>query len=59
MRRSAAPSQLRGNVAKKPRFVPPGAATSCTGAEPKTQCSKFGLDNALNKVNYLYQLLSK
>uniref|UniRef100_A0A3Q3D5P3 RAD54 homolog B n=1 Tax=Hippocampus comes TaxID=109280 RepID=A0A3Q3D5P3_HIPCM len=54
MRRSAAPSQLRGNVAKKPRFVPPGAATSCTGAEPKTQCSKFGLDNALNKVNYLY-----
>ncbi|XP_019747712.1 DNA repair and recombination protein RAD54B isoform X2 [Hippocampus comes] len=50
MRRSAAPSQLRGNVAKKPRFVPPGAATSCTGAEPKTQCSKFGLDNALNKV---------
>lgn len=26
MRRSGAPSQLRGNVAKKPRFMPPGPA---------------------------------
>uniref|UniRef100_A0A8C1LQF9 Uncharacterized protein n=1 Tax=Cyprinus carpio TaxID=7962 RepID=A0A8C1LQF9_CYPCA len=24
MRRSGAPSQLRGNAAKKPRFMPPG-----------------------------------
>ncbi|NXN11144.1 RA54B protein, partial [Indicator maculatus] len=28
MRRSAAPSQVVGNVAKKPRFVPPGKATT-------------------------------
>ncbi|XP_061144177.1 DNA repair and recombination protein RAD54B [Syngnathus typhle] len=50
MRRSAAPSQLRGNAAKKPCFVPPGAASSWTGAEPKTQYPEFGLDNPLNKV---------
>uniref|UniRef100_A0A3B5B219 Uncharacterized protein n=1 Tax=Stegastes partitus TaxID=144197 RepID=A0A3B5B219_9TELE len=29
MRRSGAPSQLLGNAMKKPRFVPPGASTSC------------------------------
>ncbi|XP_061633757.1 DNA repair and recombination protein RAD54B [Phyllopteryx taeniolatus] len=50
MRRSAAPSQLRGNAAKKPRFVPPGAAASCTGAETKPHFPKPALDNALNKV---------
>lgn len=26
MRRSGAPSQIRGNAAKKPRFMPPGPA---------------------------------
>ncbi|XP_054637825.1 DNA repair and recombination protein RAD54B isoform X2 [Dunckerocampus dactyliophorus] len=48
MRRSGAPSQLLGNAAKKPRFIPP-AASSCV-AEPKTQSPKLGLDNTLNKV---------
>ncbi|KAJ8394571.1 hypothetical protein AAFF_G00043740 [Aldrovandia affinis] len=30
MRRSAAPSQQFGNVAKRPRFVPPGASQSAS-----------------------------
>ncbi|XP_077382369.1 DNA repair and recombination protein RAD54B isoform X2 [Festucalex cinctus] len=51
MRRSAAPSQLRGNAAKKPRFVPPGATSSFIGTESKAQCPKFGLENDLNKAS--------
>ncbi|XP_077432502.1 DNA repair and recombination protein RAD54B isoform X2 [Vanacampus margaritifer] len=50
MRRSAAPSQLRGNAAKKPRFVFPGAISSFNGTESKHQSPKFGLENDLNKV---------
>ncbi|KAM4688311.1 DNA repair and recombination protein RAD54B isoform 2-T2 [Discoglossus pictus] len=34
MRRSAAPSQLSGNAAKKPRFIPPGKLNvTCAGKE--------------------------
>ncbi|CAH2285578.1 DNA repair and recombination RAD54B isoform X1 [Pelobates cultripes] len=33
MRRSAAPSQVSGNAAKKPRFIPPGIVNSCTDRE--------------------------
>ncbi|XP_030250104.1 DNA repair and recombination protein RAD54B [Sparus aurata] len=47
MRRSGAPSQLLGNAVKKPRFMPPGA---CTAAESKPLTPKFGLVNALQKV---------
>ncbi|GLD63634.1 DNA repair and recombination protein RAD54B [Lates japonicus] len=50
MRRSAAPSQLSGNAMKKPRFVPPGASTSCVVAESKPLAPKPGLGNALKKV---------
>ncbi|XP_069076581.1 DNA repair and recombination protein RAD54B isoform X2 [Pleurodeles waltl] len=40
MRRSAAPSQLLGNVAKKPRFIPPGKTNiSCLNDVPKRLCS--------------------
>ncbi|NWQ74407.1 RA54B protein, partial [Columbina picui] len=36
MRRSAAPSQVLGNVAKKPRFIPPGKSTTiCLKNETK------------------------
>lgn len=36
MRRSAAPSQALGNVAKKPRFIPPGKSnTVCLKNETK------------------------
>nr|XP_057940628.1 DNA repair and recombination protein RAD54B isoform X2 [Doryrhamphus excisus] len=48
MRRSGAPSQLLGNAAKKPRFIPPGAS-SCVAVEPKTQSPKLGLVDTLNK----------
>lgn len=51
MRRSGAPSQLLGNATKKPRFVPPGASTSCLVAESKPLSPKLGLRNALDKVN--------
>ncbi|XP_075965753.1 DNA repair and recombination protein RAD54B [Anarhichas minor] len=50
MRRSGAPSQLLGNAVKKPRFVPPGASTSCLVAESKPLTPKLGLGNALEKV---------
>ncbi|XP_061676283.1 DNA repair and recombination protein RAD54B [Syngnathoides biaculeatus] len=50
MRRSAAPSRLRANAAKKPRFVPPGPASAFTGAESEPHCAKLAPDNALNKV---------
>lgn len=52
MRRSGAPSQLLGNAVKKPRFVPPGASTSCPVAESKPLTPKLGLGNALEKVNH-------
>lgn len=36
MRRSAAPSQVLGNVSKKPRFIPPGKnSTVCLKNETK------------------------
>ncbi|XP_038567459.1 DNA repair and recombination protein RAD54B isoform X3 [Micropterus salmoides] len=50
MRRSGAPSQLLGNAVKKPRFVPPGALTSCPVAVSKHLTPKFGLGNALEKI---------
>ncbi|XP_061811049.1 DNA repair and recombination protein RAD54B isoform X1 [Nerophis lumbriciformis] len=50
MRRSGAPSQLLGNAAKKPRFIPPAGASSYFGVEPKTQNPESSLNNALNKV---------
>ncbi|XP_032415090.1 DNA repair and recombination protein RAD54B isoform X1 [Xiphophorus hellerii] len=50
MRRSGAPSQLLGNAVKKPRFVPPGASASCPVQESKPLAPKFGLGNALDKV---------
>ncbi|KAL0985358.1 hypothetical protein UPYG_G00155900 [Umbra pygmaea] len=57
MRRSGAPSQLFGNMAKKPRFVPPGASLSglpdtpdSTIHEMKPLVPKLALANVLNKV---------
>ncbi|XP_035989480.1 DNA repair and recombination protein RAD54B [Fundulus heteroclitus] len=50
MRRSGAPSQLFGNAVKKPRFVPPGASASSPAAESKPLASKYGLGNALEKI---------
>ncbi|XP_045901731.1 DNA repair and recombination protein RAD54B isoform X2 [Micropterus dolomieu] len=50
MRRSGAPSQLLGNAVKKPRFVPPGALTSCPVTVSKHLTPKFGLGNALEKI---------
>ncbi|XP_031155038.1 DNA repair and recombination protein RAD54B [Sander lucioperca] len=50
MRRSGAPSQLLGNAVKKPRFMPPGASTSCLVPESKPLSPKLGLGNALEKV---------
>ncbi|KAM3614108.1 uncharacterized protein V6R79_010340 [Siganus canaliculatus] len=50
MRRSGAPSQLLGNAVKKPRFVPPGASTSCPVTEYKPLTPKLGVGNALEKV---------
>ncbi|XP_074509839.1 DNA repair and recombination protein RAD54B [Sebastes fasciatus] len=50
MRRSGAPSQLSGNAVKKPRFMPPGASSSCLVAESKPLTPKLGLGNALDKV---------
>uniref|UniRef100_A0A8C9WY92 RAD54 homolog B n=1 Tax=Sander lucioperca TaxID=283035 RepID=A0A8C9WY92_SANLU len=45
MRRSGAPSQLLGNAVKKPRFMPPGASTSCLVPESKPLSPKLGLGN--------------
>ncbi|XP_077577134.1 DNA repair and recombination protein RAD54B isoform X1 [Stigmatopora nigra] len=50
MRRSAAPSQLRGNAAKKPRFTPPGSTQSSIGTKLNCDFQNSGLENALNKV---------
>ncbi|XP_038146971.1 DNA repair and recombination protein RAD54B [Cyprinodon tularosa] len=51
MRRSGAPSQLLGNAAKKPRFLPPGASALYPVTESKPLVSKHGLENALDKVH--------
>uniref|UniRef100_A0A3B5A9B9 DNA repair and recombination protein RAD54B-like n=1 Tax=Stegastes partitus TaxID=144197 RepID=A0A3B5A9B9_9TELE len=63
MRRSGAPSQLLGNAMKKPRFVPPGASTSCLAAEFKPLTPKLGLGNALDKVSisqrFTFSLISQ
>ncbi|XP_055780893.1 DNA repair and recombination protein RAD54B-like [Salvelinus fontinalis] len=57
MRRSGAPSQVFGNMAKKPRFVPPGASLAGppdppvgTLLEPEPLAPKLALGNVLNKV---------
>uniref|UniRef100_A0A3Q1H4K0 RAD54 homolog B n=1 Tax=Anabas testudineus TaxID=64144 RepID=A0A3Q1H4K0_ANATE len=50
MRRSGAPSQLSGNAMKKPRFVAPGASTSCVLAGSKPLNPKLGLGNVLDKA---------
>lgn len=52
MRRSGAPSRLLGNAVKKPRFVPPGASTSCIAPESKPLNPKLGLGNVLDKVRF-------
>lgn len=58
MRRSGAPSQVFGNMAKKPRFVPPGASLAGppdppvgTLLELEPLAPKLALGNVLNKVN--------
>ncbi|XP_041842971.1 DNA repair and recombination protein RAD54B isoform X2 [Melanotaenia boesemani] len=50
MRRSGAPSQLLGSAVKKPRFAPPGATSSFSGAESKSLAPRPTLGNALDKV---------
>ncbi|XP_055760585.1 DNA repair and recombination protein RAD54B isoform X2 [Salvelinus fontinalis] len=57
MRRSGAPSQVFGNMSKKPRFVPPGASLAGppdppvgTLLEPEPLAPKLALGNVLNKV---------
>ncbi|KAK6326930.1 hypothetical protein J4Q44_G00025750 [Coregonus suidteri] len=57
MRRSGAPSQLFGNMAKKPRFVPPEASLAGppdipVGTLPELEplAPKLALGNVLNKV---------
>ncbi|XP_028985049.1 DNA repair and recombination protein RAD54B [Betta splendens] len=50
MRRSGAPSRLLGNAVKKPRFVPPGASTSCPPPAPNPLIPKLGLGSVLDKV---------
>lgn len=50
MRRSGAPSQILGNVVKKPRFVPPGASSSFSVTESKSLGPRPSLGNALYKV---------
>lgn len=51
MRRSGAPSQLLGNAMKKPRFVAPGASTSCVLAGSNPLNPKLGLGNVLDKAS--------
>ncbi|XP_013027805.2 DNA repair and recombination protein RAD54B isoform X2 [Anser cygnoides] len=48
MRRSAAPSQVLGNVAKKPRFIPPGKSNAL---RPKTETKEVDQDMKLKEVN--------
>ncbi|XP_048881029.1 DNA repair and recombination protein RAD54B isoform X1 [Brienomyrus brachyistius] len=52
MRRSGAPSQLYGNVAKKPRFVPPGPTQhkQGLGLQKMLQPPQLAQRNALDKV---------
>ncbi|KAM9404599.1 DNA repair and recombination protein RAD54B isoform 2-T2 [Salvelinus alpinus] len=57
MHRSGAPSQVFGKMAKKPRFVPPGASLAGppdppvgTLLEPEPLAPKLALGNVLNKV---------
>nr|XP_046159344.1 DNA repair and recombination protein RAD54B-like [Oncorhynchus gorbuscha] len=57
MRRSGAPSQVFGNMAKKPRFVPPGASLAGppdppvgTLLEPEPLAPKLSPGNVLYKV---------
>lgn len=47
MRRSAAPSQVLGNVAKKPRFIPPGKSNALC---PKTETKEVDQDMKLKEV---------
>ncbi|KAG7470063.1 hypothetical protein MATL_G00135270 [Megalops atlanticus] len=52
MRRSGAPSQLNGNLAKRPRFVPPGATLTSLPPRPEPQALPPQLTpcNTLSKV---------
>ncbi|XP_070977901.1 DNA repair and recombination protein RAD54B-like [Oncorhynchus clarkii lewisi] len=57
MRRSGAPSQVFGNMAKKPRFVPPGASLAGrpdplvgTLLEPEPLAPKLSTGNVLYKI---------
>uniref|UniRef100_A0A8D0LAV7 DNA repair and recombination protein RAD54B n=1 Tax=Sphenodon punctatus TaxID=8508 RepID=A0A8D0LAV7_SPHPU len=47
MRRSAAPSQLLGNSAKKPRFIPPGKNTMCLKTETEQLSPEIKLAEAV------------
>lgn len=47
MRRSAAPSQVLGNVAKKPRFIPPGKSNAVC---PKVENEETDQDVKLKEV---------
>lgn len=47
MRRSAAPSQVLGNVAKKPRFIPPGKSNALC---PKIETEETDQDVKLKEV---------
>ncbi|NWR30172.1 RA54B protein, partial [Tachuris rubrigastra] len=46
MRRSAAPSQVLGNVAKKPKFTPPG---KCVAVCPKNETKEMGQEMKLKE----------
>uniref|UniRef100_A0A8C5PWY8 RAD54 homolog B n=1 Tax=Leptobrachium leishanense TaxID=445787 RepID=A0A8C5PWY8_9ANUR len=53
MRRSAAPSQVSGNPAKKPRFIPPGIINSCSRKEKEHHEAMRKIDipsGALTKI---------
>ncbi|NXG74575.1 RA54B protein, partial [Baryphthengus martii] len=47
MRRSAAPSQVLGNVAKKPRFIPPGKSLT---ASLKDETKEMDQENKLKEI---------
>lgn len=47
MRRSAAPSQVLGNVAKKPRFIPPGKSNALC---PKIETKEMDQDVKLKEI---------
>ncbi|KAJ8290982.1 hypothetical protein GJAV_G00019930 [Gymnothorax javanicus] len=60
MRRSGAPSQLYGNMAKRPRFVPPGATQTSMDPRPEPAAKPPHLlaCNLVNKEKHDTPLLS-